>query len=150
MLIVIGLSEQSPEQQVLAIFSVASELSLPTCQAVIEQIFSSDSNLSGDSTDTLSAALLNAINMAVEKGQSAGLELLATLDATVTDKVIPFFSALRTTTDCIDPATRGTRDYQGFRLLHRALYSQIREFEPCFSSLCREILDHHELDFEQE
>lgn len=43
--------------------------------------------MAGDSADALSAALLGAIKRVVEEGQSAGLELLATLDATLTDKV---------------------------------------------------------------
>ncbi|CAO2657656.1 Nn.00g037820.m01.CDS01 [Neocucurbitaria sp. VM-36] len=81
------LFEQTPEQQVLTIFGVASELSLPICQAVIEHIFSSGTSMSGDSADALSAALLSAIKRAVEEGQSAGLELLATLDAALTDKI---------------------------------------------------------------
>lgn len=66
---------------------MASELSLPICQAVIEQIFSSDSALPGDSTNVLSTALLNAIKTAVEEDQPAGLELLASLDASLTDQV---------------------------------------------------------------
>ncbi|KAF1841449.1 uncharacterized protein K460DRAFT_369480 [Cucurbitaria berberidis CBS 394.84] len=81
------LAEQSPEQQILTVFGTASELSLPICQAVIEYIFSSGAAMSGDSADALSAALLSAVKKAVEEGQSAGLELLATLDAGLTDKI---------------------------------------------------------------
>ncbi|KAH7381682.1 hypothetical protein BKA66DRAFT_418843 [Pyrenochaeta sp. MPI-SDFR-AT-0127] len=81
------LVDQNAEQQVLAIFNAANELSMPICQAVIECIFSSDTALTGDSADTLSATLLSAIKTAVEEDQSAGLELLATLDAALTDKV---------------------------------------------------------------
>lgn len=81
------LAKQSAEEQVLTIFGIASELSLPICQAIIEHIFSADATLSGESTDALSTALFSAIKTAVEEGQSAGLELLATLDASLTDKV---------------------------------------------------------------
>lgn len=85
---ILELSEKSPEQQVLAVFGIASELSLPICQVVIEQIFTSDTTLSGASADVLPAALLSAIRTAVDEDQSAGLELLASLDATLTDQVI--------------------------------------------------------------
>lgn len=82
-----GLSEKSLELQILAIFRVANELSLPFCQAAIEQIFALDMALTGESFDALSAALLNAIKAAVEEDKSAGLKLIATLDPILTDKV---------------------------------------------------------------
>jgi mediator of RNA polymerase II transcription subunit 12 len=72
---------------VLPIFSVASELSMPFCQAYIEQLFGSDTASVGDSKGGVSAALLDAIKMALEKDQPAGLELLAALDTSLTDQV---------------------------------------------------------------
>lgn len=54
---------------------------------MIECIFSTDTALSGDSTDALSATLLSAIKTAVEEDQSAGLELLVALDPALTEKV---------------------------------------------------------------
>ncbi|KAF1947285.1 hypothetical protein EJ02DRAFT_139344 [Clathrospora elynae] len=81
------LAEKTPEQQVLAVFALASELSLPICQAAIEQIFASDTAVPGNSNDALSAALLSAIKTAVEEGQLSGLELLASLDAALTDQI---------------------------------------------------------------
>jgi mediator of RNA polymerase II transcription subunit 12 len=81
------LSEKGPEQQVLTVFALASELSLPICQAAIELIYSSDTASSGASSETLSAALLSAIKTAVEHDQSSGLELLASLDAAFADQI---------------------------------------------------------------
>ena len=81
------LSEKTPEQQVVAIFAIASELSLPICQAAIERIFSSRATASDGSSESLSATLLSAIRTAVEKDQPSGLELLASLDASLTDQI---------------------------------------------------------------
>lgn len=72
--------------QVIAVFKTASELSLPICQALIEHIFS-DPNLDGEAADTLSASLLGAVKTAIEEDQSQGLELLAALDPSLTNKV---------------------------------------------------------------
>ena len=72
----------------LPVFSVASELSMPFCQAYIEQLFGSDAASVGGSNGGVSAALLDAIKTALERDQPAGLELLATLDTSLTDKVI--------------------------------------------------------------
>jgi mediator of RNA polymerase II transcription subunit 12 len=72
---------------VVAVFNVSSELSLPICQAMIEHIFSLSSVLDAHAADALSVALLNAVKTAVEKDQAQGLELLITLDSTLTDKV---------------------------------------------------------------
>jgi mediator of RNA polymerase II transcription subunit 12 len=72
---------------VLPIFSVASELSMPFCQAYIEQLFGSDTASAGESKGGVSVALLDAIKMALEKDQPAGLELLAALDTSLTDQV---------------------------------------------------------------
>jgi mediator of RNA polymerase II transcription subunit 12 len=82
-----GLSQAGPDEQVAVVFKVASELSLPICQAVIEEIFSSHDALDTDTAETLSAALLKAVRTAVEEDQSQGLELLTTLDTALTDKV---------------------------------------------------------------
>jgi mediator of RNA polymerase II transcription subunit 12 len=77
----------SPEEQVSAVFKIASELSLPICQAMIENIFSTNNVVDAHAADTLSAALLNAVKMAVEEDQSQGLELLSSLETTLTNKV---------------------------------------------------------------
>lgn len=81
------LSQKTPEQQVVAVFALASELSLPICQAAIERIFSSRTAASEGSSETLSATLLNAIKKAVEEEQPSGLELLASLDASLTGQI---------------------------------------------------------------
>jgi mediator of RNA polymerase II transcription subunit 12 len=81
------LLEKSPEQQVLSVFALASELSLPICQATIEQLFSSSAASLGGSGEPLSASLLSAIKTAVEEDQPSGLELLASLDAALTDQI---------------------------------------------------------------
>jgi mediator of RNA polymerase II transcription subunit 12 len=83
---ILGLSNATAEEQVIAVFKVASELSLPICQAFIEHTFS-DPALEGDMANALSAALLDAVKTAVEEDQSQGLELLANLDASLTGKV---------------------------------------------------------------
>ena len=63
--------------------------------------------MSGDSADALSAALLSAIKRAVEEGQSAGLELLATLDVALTDKVrVHYYDKNWNMLTFIDPPTR--------------------------------------------
>lgn len=82
-----GLSAKSPEQQILTIFEIASELSMPFCRSTIQQIFETESTATEQSSDGLSSALLDAIKSAMEKGQTSGLELLATLDNALTDKV---------------------------------------------------------------
>jgi mediator of RNA polymerase II transcription subunit 12 len=107
------LQTKSPDQQVLAVFEMASELSLPICQAVIEQIFSADTTVSGESAELLSAALLSAIKTVVEKSQSTGLELLASLDASLTDQVSKSNSRVLVT-QLIFPDTTscGTRDHR--------------------------------------
>lgn len=81
------LAIRSPEQQLLAVFEAASELSMPFCRSMVQQIFESDSTSTEHSPDGLSATLLKAIKSALEKDQSSGLELLATLDNALTDKV---------------------------------------------------------------
>jgi mediator of RNA polymerase II transcription subunit 12 len=48
---------------------------------------SPDYALDADAADALSAALLNAVRKAIEEDQSQGLELLRTLDKSLTDKV---------------------------------------------------------------
>jgi mediator of RNA polymerase II transcription subunit 12 len=83
----LGLATRTPEQQILAVFDVASELSMPFCRTMIQQIFDSDSTSTERSSDGLPAALLIAIKTALEKDQTSGLELLATLDSTLTDKI---------------------------------------------------------------
>lgn len=82
-----GLASKSPEQQIFAIFDIASELSMPFCRCMVQQIFASDPIPTEGSSDGLSVALLNAIKSALEKDQPSGLELLATLDSVLTDKV---------------------------------------------------------------
>lgn len=82
-----GLAKMTSEEQVITVFSHASELSLPICQALIENIFTADPALDDDAADALSAALLNAVKTAVEEDQSQGLQLLSTLDSALTDKV---------------------------------------------------------------
>ncbi|KAI4675485.1 uncharacterized protein J4E88_007518 [Alternaria novae-zelandiae] len=81
------LPDKSPEQQVLAVFALTSELSLPICQATIEQLFSSSATALGGSGEVLSASLLSAIKTAVEEDQPSGLGLLASLDAALTDQI---------------------------------------------------------------
>ena len=83
----LGLATRSPEQQIFAIFDIASELSMPFCRSMVQQIFEQDPSSAEHSSDGLSAALLNAIKSALEKDQPSGLELLATLDSALTDKV---------------------------------------------------------------
>ncbi|KAF2625958.1 hypothetical protein BU25DRAFT_492495 [Macroventuria anomochaeta] len=82
-----GLATRSPEQQILAIFDIASELSMPFCRTMVQQIFETDSTSTEQSSEGLSAALLIAIKSALEKDQPSGLELLAILDSTLTDKI---------------------------------------------------------------
>lgn len=82
-----GLATRSPEQQILAVFELASELSMPFCRSMVQQIFEPDSTSTEQTSDSLSATLLNAIKSALEKDQSSGLELLASLDNVLTNKV---------------------------------------------------------------
>lgn len=68
-------------------FAIASELAMPFCRSMVQQIFETDATTTEHSSDDLSATLLSAIKSALEKDQSSGLELLATLDGALTDKV---------------------------------------------------------------
>jgi mediator of RNA polymerase II transcription subunit 12 len=77
----------------MAVFKIASELSLPICQVVIEYMFSSASSVDVDAANSLSAALLDAVRIAVEEDQSHGLELLTTLDMALTDKVNLYYKS---------------------------------------------------------
>jgi len=81
------LSEKDPEHRIVTVFALASELSLPICQAAVEQIFSSGAASPGSSNETLSASLLSAIRTAVEEDQPSGLELLASLDVALTEQI---------------------------------------------------------------
>jgi mediator of RNA polymerase II transcription subunit 12 len=83
----LGLATRSSEQQILAVFDIASELSMPFCRSMIQQIFEPDSTSTEQPSDGLSAALLRAIKSALENDKPSGLELLATLDNALTDKV---------------------------------------------------------------
>ncbi|KAJ4346207.1 RNA polymerase II mediator complex subunit [Ascochyta clinopodiicola] len=83
----LDISAKIPEQQVLEIFDIASELSMPFCRSMVQQIFESDSVSTECSADGLSAALLSAIKSALEKDQLSALELLATLDSALTIKI---------------------------------------------------------------
>jgi mediator of RNA polymerase II transcription subunit 12 len=82
----LGVQHASSTDQVTAVFKIASELSLPICQVLIEHIFS-DPTLEGELADALSATLLSAVKTAVEEDRSQGLELLAALDSSLTNKV---------------------------------------------------------------
>ena len=84
---VLGLAKRNSEQQIHAVFDIASELSMPFCRSMIQQIFEPDSTSTERSSDCLSAALLSAIKSALDKDKPSGLELLATLDGALTDKV---------------------------------------------------------------
>lgn len=81
------MTKKGLEQQIITVFEIASELSRPICQAMIEFIFSTEISHNSDSADALSATLLGAVKTAVEEDQSTGLELLATLDNTLSNKV---------------------------------------------------------------
>jgi hypothetical protein len=83
----LGLLKKTPAQQIIAIFDIASELSMPFCRSTIQQIFETDSSTTEQSSDGLSSALLDAIKLAMETDQTSGVELLATLDNALTDKV---------------------------------------------------------------
>ncbi|KAJ8106996.1 hypothetical protein OPT61_g9171 [Boeremia exigua] len=83
----LGLATKSPEQQILAVFDIASDLSMPFCRSMVQQIFDADTSAAEQTSDNLSATLLSAIKSALEKDQSSGLELLATLDSALTDKI---------------------------------------------------------------
>lgn len=60
---------------------------MPFCRSMVQQIFKTDTVSTEHSSDGLSATILSAIKAALEKDQSSGLELLATLDSALTDKV---------------------------------------------------------------
>ena len=81
------MGEKSSKEQILHIFKIATELSLPICQSAMKYMFSSDVAFDRESVDALSAALLDSVKAAIEEDQSAGLGLLATLDTGLTDKV---------------------------------------------------------------
>ena len=100
------LVKKTPEHQILAIFDIASELSMPFCRSTIQQIFETDSTSTEQSSDGLSAALLDAIKSAMENDQTSGLELLATLDSALTDKVCGRLCLVRAELTPVDPSTR--------------------------------------------
>jgi mediator of RNA polymerase II transcription subunit 12 len=54
---------------------------------MIENIFSTNHVVDAHAADTLSVTLLNAVKAAVEEDQSQGLELLSSLEPTLTNKV---------------------------------------------------------------
>ncbi|KAH3986935.1 mediator of RNA polymerase II transcription subunit 12 [Parastagonospora nodorum] len=81
------LADISPEEQIIAVFKAASELSLPLCQAMIEHIFASSSALDTHAADGLSVAVLNAVRTSMEQDQSQGLELLTNLEGPLADKI---------------------------------------------------------------
>jgi mediator of RNA polymerase II transcription subunit 12 len=56
-------------------------------------MFSSTSLIDVDAANKLSAALLDAVRIAVEEDQSQGLELLVTLDIALTNKVRPSYKS---------------------------------------------------------
>lgn len=112
------LVKKTPENQILAIFDIASELSMPFCRSTIQQIFETDSTSTEQSSDGLSAALLDAIKSAVEKDQTSGLELLATLDNALTDKVCVRPYLVRAELTHVDPSTCRTRDHRCILFLH--------------------------------
>ena len=72
---------------------------MPFCKSMIHQIFEPDSTSTEQSSDGLSAALLGAIKLALEKDKPSGLELLATLDSALTDKVCFHLISRRQITD---------------------------------------------------
>ena len=81
------LATKSSEEQILAVFNIACELSMPFCRSMIQQIFESHSISAEHPPDRLSTVLLNAIKSALENDQPSGLEILSTLDGSLTDKV---------------------------------------------------------------
>lgn len=85
--IVADLSQKSLEQQIIAIFDSANELSLPFCQLEIRQICSVDVTSADTSAETISSALLQAVKTAVEKDQSSWYNLVAGLKADLASKV---------------------------------------------------------------
>jgi mediator of RNA polymerase II transcription subunit 12 len=107
----IGLLKKTPEQQIIAIFDIASELSMPFCRSTIQQIFETDSSTTEQSPDGLSSALLDAVKSAMEKDQTSGVELLATLDSALTDKVCIGSCPTRAELTCVDPSACRTRNH---------------------------------------
>lgn len=105
----LGLLNASSTDLVTAVFTTASELSLPICQALIEYIFS-DSFVEEEAAGALSATLLGAVKTAVEEDQSQGLELLAALDSSLTNKVISRrVTPRRVLLTSLDPPSCGNR-----------------------------------------
>jgi len=81
------LAGNSIEERIFAVFKIANDLSLPICQAVLAYIFSVDPTSGVQVAETQSVALLEAVKTAVENDRPAGLELLASLDASLTNKI---------------------------------------------------------------
>ncbi|KAL5113832.1 RNA polymerase II mediator complex subunit [Pleosporales sp. CAS-2024a] len=81
------LDKAAPGDQVIIVFKIASELSLPICQAMIEYLSWWSTTLDTHAKDALSVALLDAVRRAAEQDQSQGLELLRNLEPILTDKI---------------------------------------------------------------
>ncbi|KAF2867173.1 hypothetical protein BDV95DRAFT_582708 [Massariosphaeria phaeospora] len=83
----LGLNKKSPEQQISVIVNCADDLSLPFCQLHVQQLFSSGNGSAETTKDTVSAALLEAVRIAVEKDQSSWPDIVAGLSADLTSKL---------------------------------------------------------------
>lgn len=83
----LGLSGKSTEQQVATVVDAADYLSLPFCQLEIRQLFAASSSDAEDSLNARSAALLEAIKLAVEKDQSPWSDLIAGLESGLTARI---------------------------------------------------------------
>ncbi|KAH7126743.1 hypothetical protein B0J11DRAFT_558277 [Dendryphion nanum] len=83
----LGLSHKAIDEQVSIVVNTADYMSLPFCQLEIRQMFSSNTSQSEISVDSMSAALLEAVKLAVEKDQSSWCDLVAGLEADLTSKI---------------------------------------------------------------
>lgn len=81
------MSQKSVEQQVSTVVGIADHLSISFCQLEIRQLFSMTVPDPEASVDKVSGTLLEAVKSAIEKTQSPWSDLVAGLEADLTNKV---------------------------------------------------------------
>ena len=75
------------EQQIATVVQRADPLSLPFCQLVLRQIFLASTSLVDDEADRVSAALVAAINTAIDDDQPCWPSLISGLEPGLINKV---------------------------------------------------------------
>jgi mediator of RNA polymerase II transcription subunit 12 len=101
----------SLEQQAATVVPYADQLSLPFCQLVLHQIFSTSALSTDHVVESVSAAFLSTIKTAIEKEQPCWSNLISGLEPDLLNKVRRFHRNHYYLLTLLDPRTCRTSSH---------------------------------------